>query len=104
MYIPSISHTLPNSKHDVFAYSSPSAKKGPLSTSASNMRKLEKEKTVLCKNFESKKWCEYGAKCKFAHGTKELRIETYTTATMWGLCLETYRSRPCLDFVSTGKW
>ena len=51
MYIPSISHTLPNSKHDVFAYSSPSAKKGPLSTSASNMRKLEKEKTVLCKKF-----------------------------------------------------
>jgi hypothetical protein len=68
------------------------------------MRKPEKEKTVMCDHILNHRKCPHGSECKFAHSKEELRIETYRTASLWGLCPDTYRSRPCLDFVSTGKW
>jgi len=67
------------------------------------MMKIEKEKTVMCENILRSRYCSHGKACKFAHSKQELRTETYAQANLWGLCKNTYRSRPCFDFVATGK-
>ena len=38
-----------------------------------NNRKLGLYKTELCRSWEEKGTCRYGAKCQFAHGEEELR-------------------------------
>lgn len=41
---------------------------------SANNRKLGLYKTELCRSWEEKGTCRYGAKCQFAHGEEELRI------------------------------
>jgi hypothetical protein len=41
---------------------------------SANNRKLGLYKTELCRSWEEKGTCRYGAKCQFAHGEDELRI------------------------------
>ena len=40
---------------------------------SANNRKLGLYKTELCRSWEEKGSCRYGAKCQFAHGEEELR-------------------------------
>ena len=40
---------------------------------SANNRKLGLYKTELCRSWEEKGTCRYGAKCQFAHGEEELR-------------------------------
>lgn len=40
---------------------------------SANNRKLGLYKTELCRSWEEKGTCRYGAKCQFAHGEDELR-------------------------------
>lgn len=51
---------------------SPSSASGQSGPSANN-RKLGLYKTELCRSWEEKGTCRYGAKCQFAHGEDELR-------------------------------
>lgn len=41
---------------------------------SANNRKLGLYKTELCRSWEEKHSCRYGAKCQFAHGEDELRV------------------------------
>ncbi|TFK41323.1 hypothetical protein BDQ12DRAFT_600759 [Crucibulum laeve] len=52
--------------------SSPTSTSGQNGPSANN-RKLGLYKTELCRSWEEKGTCRYGAKCQFAHGEDELR-------------------------------
>lgn len=52
--------------------SSPTSTTGQNGPSANN-RKLGLYKTELCRSWEEKGTCRYGAKCQFAHGEDELR-------------------------------
>lgn len=51
---------------------SPTSSSGQAGPSANN-RKLGLYKTELCRSWEEKGTCRYGAKCQFAHGEEELR-------------------------------
>ncbi|KAJ7596683.1 hypothetical protein C8J56DRAFT_293845 [Mycena floridula] len=51
---------------------SPTSTNGGQGPSANN-RKLGLYKTELCRSWEEKGSCRYGAKCQFAHGEEELR-------------------------------
>ncbi|KAH9487095.1 mRNA decay activator protein ZFP36 [Psilocybe cubensis] len=51
---------------------SPTSSSGQTGPSANN-RKLGLYKTELCRSWEEKGSCRYGAKCQFAHGEEELR-------------------------------
>lgn len=51
---------------------SPTSSNGQSGPSANN-RKLGLYKTELCRSWEEKGSCRYGAKCQFAHGEDELR-------------------------------
>ncbi|KAF9474299.1 hypothetical protein BDN70DRAFT_323578 [Pholiota conissans] len=51
---------------------SPTSSSGQTGPSANN-RKLGLYKTELCRSWEEKGTCRYGAKCQFAHGEEELR-------------------------------
>lgn len=51
------------------SYNSQVASNGP----SANNRKLGLYKTELCRSWEEKGSCRYGAKCQFAHGEEELR-------------------------------
>jgi len=66
-------------------------------------QKRAKIKTELCKNFMNLGRCEFGVKCSYAHGGHELRL---TKLHEWDNFVDicTFRSRPCLDWVSTGAW
>ena len=48
----------------------------PVNGPSANNRKLGLYKTELCRSWEEKGSCRYGAKCQFAHGEEELRKVT----------------------------
>ncbi|KIK71341.1 hypothetical protein GYMLUDRAFT_66551 [Collybiopsis luxurians FD-317 M1] len=52
---------------------SPVSSVGNQSGPSANNRKLGLYKTELCRSWEEKGTCRYGAKCQFAHGEDELR-------------------------------
>ncbi|KAF9243865.1 hypothetical protein BU15DRAFT_86298 [Melanogaster broomeanus] len=83
---------------------SPSSNAGSQNGSgpSANNRKLGLYKTELCRSWEEKGTCRYGAKCQFAHGEEELRVvsrhpkyKTEICRTFWvsGAC--PYGKRCC---------
>lgn len=50
----------------------------------------EKFKTELCVKFMEQGQCPYGARCRFAHGTEELRLKPKP---------KQYRTKPCNNFL-----
>lgn len=54
-------------------HSPSSATSGGQNGPSANNRKLGLYKTELCRSWEEKGTCRYGAKCQFAHGEEELR-------------------------------
>lgn len=54
---------------------------------------LAKEKTELCKNWETYGWCKFGDRCSFAHGVHELRVRTDMAPT--------FKSKQCKQFSET---
>jgi tristetraprolin len=58
------------------ALSSPTTSNGGQNGPSANNRKLGLYKTELCRSWEEKGSCRYGAKCQFAHGEDELRRVT----------------------------
>jgi butyrate response factor 1 len=53
-----------------------------------------KAKSSLCKNFMEKGFCPYGAKCQFAHGPQELRINMEHNRS--------YKTKGCHAFAKKG--
>ena len=71
---------------------------------SANNRKLNLYKTELCRSWEEKGTCRYGAKCQFAHGEEELRKVTrhpkvsgrHANATTAYICrLSQYKTEIC---------
>ena len=62
---------------------------GPGGTGPSaNNRKLGLYKTELCRSWEEKGSCRYGAKCQFAHGEEELRkVQRHPKVCRYFLCI-----------------
>ena len=52
-----------------------------------------KFKTEMCKNWQTKGFCNYEAKCKFAHGPHELNKKDFVNKNL-------YKSKPCNSFHS----
>ncbi|KAK0473243.1 hypothetical protein IW261DRAFT_1553149 [Armillaria novae-zelandiae] len=76
-------------------HSPSSATSGGQNGPSANNRKLGLYKTELCRSWEEKGTCRYGAKCQFAHGEDELRKVSRHPKTFWvsGSC--PYGKRCC---------
>ena len=58
----------------------------------------------LCRFFKEGKICTHGPKCHFAHGEEELQVTKLMELHRNGIDVETYRTKPCLTWVTTGSW
>lgn len=76
--------------------------------SGENSRSTAFNKIELCRSFPNSFECKFGDSCSFAHSYDELQLQTFRERAEKGLIhmdfIETYRSRPCFDFVATGSW
>ena len=62
-------------------------------------------KTELCRSLFESGWCQFGAKCNYAHCESELKYKTLVERDAAKLCnIETHRTRPCFYHVATGDW
>lgn len=67
-----------------------------------------KYKTEMCKNWVSKGFCNYGKKCKFAHGDNELEKKTVNSKYKMKLCRSFHQEGVCMYgirccFIHQGK-
>lgn len=59
-------------------------------------------KTEMCEAFPN---CEFGSKCNYAHHESELKYRTILERHDEGLIdKETFRTRPCWAYITTGSW
>lgn len=63
-------------------------------------------KTELCKAFFAPdRTCTFWPNCLYAHSYDELKFRTlYERANSNLLDIDTFQTRPCFTFVSTGSW
>lgn len=65
----------------------------------------KRAKTELCMHWKQRATCPFGSGCKYAHGKSELQKRLLVDLCAEGLADgETYRTKPCLMWVSTGSW
>ena len=61
-----------------------------IDSSTTNPKGAGKFKTELCKNFMESGYCNYGDKCRFAHGKEDLVFRPILNSK--------YKSKPCMSF------
>lgn len=96
--------TASNAKASKFSNCGSSSSKRPKARKVDLLYKSE-----MCKSITDGRACTFHTNCKFAHTKEELRYPTFKERDAVGLipqhlCVETYRSYPCLDHAATGCW
>ena len=75
------------------------------STREEDPTRKSRVKTELCMHYIKRTPCPFGSHCTYAHGEDELQLTKLMDLHRAGLAdCETYRTKPCLTWVSTGSW
>lgn len=75
------------------------------STRDEDLTRKSRVKTELCMHYIKRTPCPFGSHCTYAHGEDELQLTKLMDLHRAGLAdCETYRTKPCLTWVSTGSW
>ena len=62
-------------------------------------------KTELCMHLQNGRVCPFGDSCTYAHSYEELRKTKLVDLQAAGLIdIETFRTKPCFTWISTGSW
>jgi Zinc finger C-x8-C-x5-C-x3-H type (and similar) len=70
-----------------------------------NAGRKQRVKTELCMHIERGSTCPFGKDCVFAHSEEELRLTKLLDLVCAGMVDgETFRAKPCENWVSTGSW
>lgn len=90
----------------VTAVTSTKSKKSILSpTKGDDAIRRSRIKTELCLHYINKNPCPFGDSCTYAHGEEELQLTKLMDLHRAGhVDIHTYRTKPCLTWISTGSW
>jgi hypothetical protein len=86
----------------------PTGRKSPFvknNTTDDDSVQKKRIKTEMCMNYTNNRPCPFGAHCTYAHGEEELQMTKLLDLHKAGLIdVDTYRTKPCLTWVTTGSW
>ena len=72
---------------------------------ADETSRKQRVKTEMCMHYSNGKVCPFGDNCTYAHGAEELQMTKLVDLHRAGLIdMDTYRTNPCLTWVTTGSW
>lgn len=59
----------------------------------------------MCMYIARGRTCPFGNTCNYAHYPSDVKLASFKNRIELGLIdNETYRNKPCFDFVATGSW
>jgi hypothetical protein len=83
----------------------PTGRKSPYKQDDDDSVRKSRIKTEMCMHYSKGRPCPFGSNCTYAHGEEELQMTKLMDLHKAGLIdVETYRTKPCLTWVTTGSW